>query len=105
MMPFFFFLKDWFQVSKGLKESFNPNYNERACTVREYSHVSQSDSESSDSSDSSTSSATTYQTNCSISVNVDTSSPCSSSISSGLVSSEEQVSFIDEASQSELASP
>lgn len=43
-------IEDWFQISKGLKESFKANYNERACPVREYCNVSQSDSESSDSS-------------------------------------------------------
>uniref|UniRef100_A0A3Q3XA39 Fibronectin type-III domain-containing protein n=1 Tax=Mola mola TaxID=94237 RepID=A0A3Q3XA39_MOLML len=37
---------DWLQISKGLKESFNPNYNERACPVREYCPVSQADCES-----------------------------------------------------------
>ncbi|KAM6911556.1 cytokine receptor common subunit gamma-like [Lycodopsis pacificus] len=36
-------LEDWFQFPKGLKESFN--YNEHPCPVREYCHVSQSDSE------------------------------------------------------------
>uniref|UniRef100_A0A3Q3X201 Fibronectin type-III domain-containing protein n=1 Tax=Mola mola TaxID=94237 RepID=A0A3Q3X201_MOLML len=47
LMHFFFFLiKDWLQISKGLKESFNPNYNERACPVREYCPVSQADCES-----------------------------------------------------------
>ncbi|XP_041656638.1 cytokine receptor common subunit gamma-like isoform X2 [Cheilinus undulatus] len=55
-------IEDW--LEKGLKQSFKPNYNERACTVREYTQVSQSDSESSASS---TSSVTTDQTDCSIS--------------------------------------
>ncbi|XP_068572284.1 cytokine receptor common subunit gamma-like [Cebidichthys violaceus] len=36
-------IKDWVQFPKGLKESFN--YNEHPCLVREYCHVSQSDSE------------------------------------------------------------
>ncbi|XP_075958497.1 cytokine receptor common subunit gamma-like [Anarhichas minor] len=36
-------IEDWFQFPKGLKESFN--YNEHPCLVREYCHVSQSDSE------------------------------------------------------------
>ncbi|XP_034405305.1 cytokine receptor common subunit gamma-like isoform X2 [Cyclopterus lumpus] len=36
-------IEDWFQFPKGQKESFN--YNERPCLVREYCHVSQSDSE------------------------------------------------------------
>uniref|UniRef100_A0A3Q3XA43 Fibronectin type-III domain-containing protein n=1 Tax=Mola mola TaxID=94237 RepID=A0A3Q3XA43_MOLML len=39
-------MQDWLQISKGLKESFNPNYNERACPVREYCPVSQADCES-----------------------------------------------------------
>ncbi|XP_070700087.1 cytokine receptor common subunit gamma-like isoform X2 [Pempheris klunzingeri] len=80
-------LKD--QLSKGLKESYKANYNERACPVREYCHVSQSDSESCDSS---TFSVTTDQTNCSVSIPVDEScpsTPCNSSISSVVVSSQE----------------
>nr|XP_046266667.1 cytokine receptor common subunit gamma-like [Scatophagus argus]XP_046266668.1 cytokine receptor common subunit gamma-like [Scatophagus argus] len=80
-------MQDWLQLSKGLKESFNPNYNDRACPVREYCHVSQSDSESSDSS---TSSITTDQTDCSVLITVDESdlsTPCSSSTSAVLVSS------------------
>ncbi|KAK9536431.1 hypothetical protein VZT92_006209 [Zoarces viviparus] len=36
-------IEDWFQFPKGLKESFK--YNEHPCLVREYCHVSQSDSE------------------------------------------------------------
>ncbi|XP_028278293.1 cytokine receptor common subunit gamma-like [Parambassis ranga] len=55
-------IEDWFQSSKGFKESFKANYNERACPVREYCYVSQFDSESSNSS---TSSVTTNQTDCS----------------------------------------
>ncbi|XP_038563604.1 cytokine receptor common subunit gamma-like [Micropterus salmoides] len=79
-------IEDWFQLSKGLKESFKANYNERACPVREYCHVSQSDSESSGSS---TFSFTTDQTDCSIFIPVDESDLCSSSTSAALVSSEE----------------
>ncbi|XP_070839777.1 cytokine receptor common subunit gamma-like [Chaetodon trifascialis] len=83
-------IQDLLQLSKGLKESFKANYNERACPVREYCHVSQSDSKSSDSS---TSSVTTDQTDCSVLIPAhepDLSSPCSSSTSSGLVISEEE---------------
>ncbi|XP_076605963.1 cytokine receptor common subunit gamma-like [Chaetodon auriga] len=83
-------IQDLLQLSKGLKESFKTNYNERACPVREYCHVSQSDSKSSDSS---TSSVTTDQTDCSVLIPAhepDLSSPCSSSTSSGLVISEEE---------------
>ncbi|KAM7374576.1 hypothetical protein PAMP_007223 [Pampus punctatissimus] len=58
-------IEDWLQISKGLKEGLKASYNERACPVREYCHVSQSDSESSDSS---TFSVTTYQTDCSVSI-------------------------------------
>ncbi|XP_008299708.1 cytokine receptor common subunit gamma [Stegastes partitus] len=50
-------IEGWFP--KGVKESFKANYNERACPVREYCNVSQSDSERSDSS---TSSVSTDQT-------------------------------------------
>lgn len=35
--------KDWLSHSKGLNESFKPNYNERPCPVREYCPVSQPD--------------------------------------------------------------
>ncbi|XP_069002167.1 cytokine receptor common subunit gamma-like isoform X1 [Embiotoca jacksoni] len=81
-------IEDWFQFSKGLKEGFKSDYNERACIVREYCHVSQSDNESSDGS---TFSVTTDQTDCCTSVVVneaeDLSAPFSSSTSS--VSSEE----------------
>ncbi|XP_041808976.1 cytokine receptor common subunit gamma-like [Chelmon rostratus] len=83
-------IQDWLQLSKGLKESFKSNYNERACPVREYCHVSQSDSQSSDSS---TSSVTTDQTDCSVLIPAhepDLSTPCSSSTSTGLVVSEEE---------------
>ncbi|CAJ1063566.1 cytokine receptor common subunit gamma-like isoform X2 [Xyrichtys novacula] len=54
---------DWFENSKSLKDNFKPNYNEQACTVREYTQVCQSDSESLDSF---TSSVTTDQTGCSV---------------------------------------
>lgn len=60
---FSLFFKDWFQFSKGLKDNFKPDYNERACPVREYNYVSQSDVVSSDGS---TCSVTTDQTDCSI---------------------------------------
>lgn len=85
----FFLIKDWLQISKGMKESFNPNYNERACPVREYCPVSQSNRESFDSS---TSSVTTDQTDCSVLIPADESglsTSCSSSTSTVLVSSEE----------------
>lgn len=81
-------IKDWLQISKGLKENFNPNYNELACPVREYCPVTQSDSESLDGS----SSVTSGQTDCSILIPADESSlstPCSSSTSTVLASSEE----------------
>ncbi|XP_029956817.1 cytokine receptor common subunit gamma-like [Salarias fasciatus] len=60
-------IEDWLQSSKSLKESFKANYNELPCPVREYCHVSQSDSESSSSS---TSSLTTDQTDCSVCIPV-----------------------------------
>ncbi|XP_068456702.1 cytokine receptor common subunit gamma-like isoform X2 [Clinocottus analis] len=64
-------IEDWFQFPKGLKGSFN--YNERPCLVREYCHISQSDSE-----------------DCSIPVNEsDLSTSCSSSTST--VSTEEEM--------------
>ncbi|XP_016527579.1 cytokine receptor common subunit gamma isoform X1 [Poecilia formosa] len=57
-------VEDWFHFSKGLvKERFNTNFNERACTVREYQPVSRSDSNGSDSSRLTTA---TDQTDCSI---------------------------------------
>ncbi|XP_040006023.1 cytokine receptor common subunit gamma-like [Xiphias gladius] len=84
-------IEDWFQYSKGLKGNFKANYNEYACPVREYSHVSQSDSESSDGS---TFSVTTDQTDCSVSIGVnkseDLSNPISSSTSEVLVLSQEE---------------
>ncbi|RVE64079.1 hypothetical protein OJAV_G00142610 [Oryzias javanicus] len=55
-------IEEWFQFSKNLKEGFKANYNERACPVREYIYVSQSDSESIDSVSLSVS---TDQTDCS----------------------------------------
>ena len=58
-----FFLKEWLHISKGLKDGFMADYNERACAVNEYSRVPQSASESSDSS--SSFSVTTDQTDCS----------------------------------------
>ncbi|KAE8287305.1 hypothetical protein D5F01_LYC13343 [Larimichthys crocea] len=83
-------IQEWLQLSKGLKE--RANYNERACPVREYCHVSQSDSESSDSS---TCSVTTDQTDCSVSIPVDKSdlsTPCSSSTSTVSAVEPEQIS-------------
>ncbi|XP_054481229.1 cytokine receptor common subunit gamma-like [Anoplopoma fimbria] len=68
-------IEDWFQFPKGLKESFN--YNERPCLVREYCHVSQSDSEA-----------------CPIFIpgnESDLSTSCSSSTSTSTVSSEEEM--------------
>lgn len=87
----FFLNKDWIQISKGLKESFNQSYNERACPVQEYHAVSQSDRSSLHSSASSLSSE---PIDCSILLPADESclsSPCSStsSTSTMLVSSEE----------------
>ncbi|KAM3601430.1 uncharacterized protein V6R79_012812 [Siganus canaliculatus] len=82
-------IQDWLQRNKGLKESFHTSYNERVCPVREYCHVSQSDTESTDSS---TSSVTTDQTDCSITMPVDKSDlsgSCSSSTSSVLLQSSE----------------
>ncbi|XP_044077861.1 cytokine receptor common subunit gamma-like [Siniperca chuatsi] len=82
-------IEDWLQLSKGLKESFKANYNERACPVREYCPISQSDSESSGSS---SFSVTTDQTDCSVFIPVeepDLSTLCSSSTSAVPVSSEE----------------
>ncbi|KAG7515538.1 cytokine receptor common subunit gamma-like [Solea senegalensis] len=87
-------IEDWLQFSKGLKGNFKTNYNEHACPVREYCHVSQSDNESSDSSDSSTFSNTTDQTDCSVSAPLtnseDGSSSCSSSSSVFVPTQEEQ---------------
>lgn len=85
-------IQDWLQLSKGLKESSKANFNERACPVREYRHVSESDSESCDSYGSSTFSVTTDQTDCSISIPV--SAHCSSATCTGraLSEGEEQVS-------------
>lgn len=83
----FFLTKDWPQLSKRLKETFNPNYNERACPVREYCPISQSESFNS-----STSSVASNQTDCSVVIPVDESglsTSCSSSTSTVLVSSEE----------------
>lgn len=91
---FLFLNKDWIQISKGLKESFNQSYNERACPVQEYHAVSQSDRSSLHSSASSLSSE---PINCSVLLPADESclsSPCSSTSSTSstttvLVSSEE----------------
>ncbi|XP_029029460.1 cytokine receptor common subunit gamma-like isoform X2 [Betta splendens] len=76
-------MENWLQSSKGLNsESFKANYNERACTVREYCQVTQFDSESSDGS---ACSVTTFQTDCSVSIPAnkpeDLSPPSSSSTS------------------------
>ncbi|XP_019952603.2 cytokine receptor common subunit gamma-like [Paralichthys olivaceus] len=83
-----FDIEDWPRFTKGLKG--NLNYNEYACPVREYCHVSESDS---DSSDGSNCSVTTDQTDCSVSIpanNADLSTSCSSSTSVGLLSSQEE---------------
>ncbi|KAM6907208.1 interleukin-5 receptor subunit alpha-like [Xenentodon cancila] len=81
-------IEDWFQLSKGLKEDFKANFNERACPVREYVYVSQSDSESSDSSNSSSLSVTTDQTDCSVSVAVNDQEDLSTTFSSSKMSPE-----------------
>jgi len=81
-----FFSKDWFQFSKGLKEGFKANYNERACPVREYTYVSRSDSESSDSSGLS---VATNQTDCSVSIAVNEPEDLSVPFVSSTVSPEE----------------
>ncbi|AWO99879.1 putative cytokine receptor common subunit gamma-like [Scophthalmus maximus] len=72
-------IEDWLQFSKGLKGNFKDNYNEHACPVREYCHVSQTDSESSDGS---TFSVTTDQTDFSVSMPVSKSEDLSTSFSS-----------------------
>ncbi|XP_056449604.1 cytokine receptor common subunit gamma-like [Gadus chalcogrammus] len=76
-------VEDWLPISKSIKEGFSANYSERACSVREYSRILQSASESSaeqsssdqsssdQSSGSFASSVTTDQTNCSVSPSVD----------------------------------
>ncbi|XP_035034229.1 cytokine receptor common subunit gamma-like [Hippoglossus stenolepis] len=76
-------IEDWPQFSKGLKG--NLSYNEHACPVREYCHVSESDS---DSSDGSTCSVTTDQTDCSVSIAVNNADDLSTS--AGLLSSQEE---------------
>ncbi|CAL8365463.1 unnamed protein product [Lota lota] len=70
-------VEDWLPISKSIKEGFKANYSERACSVREYSRISQSASDSSaeqsssdQSSGSCASSVTTDQTNCSVSPSV-----------------------------------
>ncbi|XP_041865151.1 cytokine receptor common subunit gamma-like isoform X2 [Melanotaenia boesemani] len=81
-------IEDWFQFSKGLTDGFKANYDERACSVREYTYMSRSDSESSDSSNLS---AITDQTNCSITIAVnDTEDPSAPFISSSTSSEEMQ---------------
>lgn len=85
-----FFLKDWFQFSKNLKEGFKANYNERACPVREYIYVSQSDSDSVDSVDSVSLSVSTDQTDCSVFMAVDEPKDSSNPLSSSTISSEEK---------------
>ncbi|XP_060942121.1 cytokine receptor common subunit gamma-like isoform X2 [Limanda limanda] len=76
-------IEDWLQFSKGMKR--NLNYNEQACPVREYCHVSESDSSSSDGS---TCSVTTDQTNCSVSIAVNNADDLSTS--AGPLSSQEE---------------
>ncbi|KAM3869146.1 interleukin 2 receptor, gamma a [Diretmus argenteus] len=72
-------VEEWLHISKGLKEGFKTNFNERACSVREYSRVPQSASESSDSS---TFSTTTDQTDFSASIPANESEGLSTSCSS-----------------------
>ncbi|KAM9332532.1 cytokine receptor common subunit gamma-like [Pholidichthys leucotaenia] len=57
--------ENWVEKAKRLKDNLKTNYNESACPVSEYSHVSQSDSMNSDIY---SSSVTTNQTDCSISI-------------------------------------
>ncbi|KAK2828160.1 hypothetical protein Q5P01_019194 [Channa striata] len=85
-------IENWLHPSKGLNfENFKANYNERACSVREYCQVSRSDSESSDDSNCS---VNTDQTDCSVSTptkeSEDLSTPCSSSSSAAIVPSKEE---------------
>ncbi|XP_030010921.1 interleukin 2 receptor, gamma a isoform X2 [Sphaeramia orbicularis] len=84
-------IQEWLNNSKDLKDVFKPNYNERACPVREYCQLSQSDSESSDSSNFS---VTTDQTDCSVSMPTDesgdVSTPCSSSSTSAVFAPNEE---------------
>ncbi|XP_026184985.1 cytokine receptor common subunit gamma-like [Mastacembelus armatus] len=79
-------IEDWLQFSKGLNENFKANFIERACPVREYCQISQSDSESSGDS---TFSVSITQSDCS-DQSEDLSTPCSSSSSTVTVSSDEQ---------------
>ncbi|XP_072231428.1 cytokine receptor common subunit gamma-like [Leuresthes tenuis] len=79
-------IEDWFQFSKGLKEGFKVNYNERACPVREYTYVPRSGSESSDSSGLS---VATNQTDCSVSIAVTEPEDLSVPFASATVSPEE----------------
>ncbi|KAM9728594.1 cytokine receptor common subunit gamma-like isoform 2-T2 [Menidia menidia] len=79
-------IEDWFKFSKGLKEGFKANYNERACPVREYTYIPRSDSESSDSS---SLSFTTNQTDCSVSIPVNEPEDLSFSHMSSTVCSDE----------------
>ncbi|KAM4620279.1 cytokine receptor common subunit gamma-like isoform 2-T2 [Polymixia lowei] len=72
-------VEKWLPISKDLKEGFKANFNERPCSVCEYSCVPQSPSESSDDS---TSAVSTDQTNCSISIPANESECLSSSCSS-----------------------
>ncbi|KAM4545444.1 cytokine receptor common subunit gamma-like [Odontesthes bonariensis] len=76
-----------FQFSKGLKEGFKANYNERACPVREYTYVSRSESESSDSSGLS---VATNQTDCSVSIAVNEPEDLSVPFTSSTASPEEK---------------
>uniref|UniRef100_A0A3P9ITY1 Cytokine receptor-like factor 2-like D1 domain-containing protein n=1 Tax=Oryzias latipes TaxID=8090 RepID=A0A3P9ITY1_ORYLA len=80
-------IEDWFQFSKNLKEGFKANYNERACPVREYIYVSQSDS---DSVDSVSLSVSTDQTDCSVFMAMDEPKDSSNPLSSSTISSEEK---------------
>ncbi|XP_032433240.1 cytokine receptor common subunit gamma-like [Xiphophorus hellerii] len=81
-------VEDWFHFSKGLiKERFNTNFNERACTVREYQPVSRSDSNGSDSSRLTT---TTDQTDCSIPIAVNEPEDTSAPFYTAVIGSEEE---------------
>ncbi|PWA22672.1 hypothetical protein CCH79_00002419, partial [Gambusia affinis] len=81
-------VEDWFHFSKGLiKERFNTNFNERACTVREYQPVSRSDSNGSDSSRLTTS---TDQTDCSIPIAMNEPEDTSAPFYTTVIASEEE---------------
>ncbi|CAL8265779.1 unnamed protein product [Merluccius merluccius] len=90
-------VEDWLPISKSIKEGFKANYSERACSVREYSRISQSASESSvdqsssdQSSGSCASSIATDQTNCSVSLQMNEPAEPTASTSTIPVSSVER---------------